>query len=150
MPDVLYVFFVYNSYMKQYCRHCGTEIPHNLNKCPKCHKIGHGGKKHCPQCGVFLEFADATICSHCGHNLIRNKKRQEFKPRSRTIAALLQVLLAWFGAGRFYLGYYGIALLQILVSILTLGIGGLWPLIDGFLILKGKVKTDYDGNELVE
>lgn len=134
----------------KFCRHCGTMLPQGLTKCPKCHKIGHQGKKHCPQCGVFLEFTDAPVCSHCGYDLKHKKRIEESKPRSRTIAALLQVFLAWFGAGRFYLGYYGIALLQILVSILTLGLGGLWPIIDGFMILKGKVKTDYDGNELVD
>jgi len=50
------------------------------------------------------------------------------------------------GAHRFYLGYPSMGVLQILVTIATCGIGGLWGLTEGILILRGRaLTTDADG-----
>ena len=65
--------------------------------------------------------------------------------KSKLVAGLLQLFLGGFGVGRFYLGYTGIGVAQILVTIFTCGIGGLWPFIDGILILTGSVQTDANG-----
>jgi TM2 domain-containing membrane protein YozV len=54
-------------------------------------------------------------------------------------AGLLQIFLGAFGVGRFYLGYTGIGIAQIAVTWLTCGIGAIWPLIDGIMILTDKV-----------
>nr|WP_246462028.1 TM2 domain-containing protein [Nocardia transvalensis] len=59
------------------------------------------------------------------------------------VAGLLQIFLGGFGVGRFYLGYPGMAVGQIAVTWLTCGIGGIWPLIDGIMILTGKVRDQY-------
>ncbi len=59
--------------------------------------------------------------------------------KSKTTAGLLQILLGSFGVGRFYLGYTGLGIAQIAVVWLTCGIGGIWTLIDGIMILTGKV-----------
>ncbi|MGQ0844774.1 MAG: TM2 domain-containing protein [Sporichthyaceae bacterium] len=55
--------------------------------------------------------------------------------KSKVVAGVLQILLGFFGAGRFYTGHTKIALLQLLVSVVTCGIGAVWGLIDGILIL---------------
>jgi TM2 domain-containing membrane protein YozV len=55
--------------------------------------------------------------------------------KSKIIAGILQIALGWAGAGRFYTGHTGIAVAQIAVTWLTCGLGGLWPLIDGIMIL---------------
>ena len=69
--------------------------------------------------------------------------------KSKLVAGLLQIFLGAFGVGRFYLGHNGIAVAQIAVTWLTCGIGGIWPFIDGILILIGKV-PDSDGRTLRE
>ena len=68
--------------------------------------------------------------------------------KSKLVAGLLQIFLGSFGVGRFYLGYVGIGIAQILVTWLTCGFGAIWPLIDGIMILTGSVKTDANGNPL--
>ena len=55
--------------------------------------------------------------------------------KTKLVAGLLGILLGAFGAGRFYTGHTGMAIAQIAVTWLTCGFGGLWPLIDGILIL---------------
>jgi len=65
--------------------------------------------------------------------------------KSKLVAGLLQLFLGMFGAGRFYLGYTGMAIGQIAASWLTCGVGALWPVIDGIMILTGSVKTDAKG-----
>ncbi|GAB3149306.1 DUF1707 domain-containing protein [Amycolatopsis sp. NPDC004378] len=53
--------------------------------------------------------------------------------RSKTVAGVLQIVLP-FGAGRFYTGQVGLGLLQLFVVLVT-GIGILWPIIDGIVLL---------------
>ena len=69
--------------------------------------------------------------------------------KSRLTAGLLGIFLGGLGVHRFYLGYTSIGVLQILVTIATCGIGGLWGIIEGILILSGSgIKTDADGRPL--
>ncbi len=69
--------------------------------------------------------------------------------KSKMTAGLLQIFLGSFAVGRFYLGYTGLAIAQIAVTWLTCGIGAVWPLIDGIMILTGKV-PDAQGRPLRE
>jgi TM2 domain-containing membrane protein YozV len=55
--------------------------------------------------------------------------------KSKLVAGLLGIFLGFFGAGRFYMGHIKIGVLQLVVSVCTLGIGSLWGFIDGILIL---------------
>lgn len=70
-----------------------------------------------------------------------------FSDKQKLTAGLLQILLGSFGVGRFYLGYNGLAIAQIAVTWLTCGLGAIWPLIDGIMILTGKV-PDSQGRPL--
>jgi TM2 domain-containing membrane protein YozV len=54
--------------------------------------------------------------------------------RSKTVAGVLQIVLP-FGVGRFYTGQVGLGLLQLFVVLVT-GIGILWPIIDGIMLLR--------------
>ncbi|HET7667244.1 MAG TPA: TM2 domain-containing protein [Mycobacterium sp.] len=67
--------------------------------------------------------------------------------KSKLTAGLLQIFLGGFGVGRFYLGYTNIGVLQLVVTIVTCGIGSIWGLIDGILILIGNV-PDPEGRTL--
>ena len=71
--------------------------------------------------------------------------------KSKLIAGLLGVLVGWAGVHRFYLGYVGIGIAQILVFFLTCGLGWVWGFIEGILILVGStITTDADGRPLKE
>ncbi|MBU0717642.1 MAG: TM2 domain-containing protein [Planctomycetes bacterium] len=67
--------------------------------------------------------------------------------RNRWVAGILGVLLGPLGVHRFYLGYTGIGVLQLVVSFT--GIGALWGIIDGILCLCGALR-DVDGYPLRE
>ncbi len=70
-----------------------------------------------------------------------------FSDKSKVIAGVLQIVLGSFGVGRFYMGNYGMAIAQILVTWLTLGIGAIWPFVDGIMILVGNPR-DTQGRPL--
>jgi TM2 domain-containing membrane protein YozV len=70
-----------------------------------------------------------------------------YSDKQKMVAGLLQILLGSFGAGRFYTGHTGIAIAQIAVSWFTCGLGVFWPIIDGVMMLTGKV-TDAQGRPL--
>lgn len=59
--------------------------------------------------------------------------------KSRVAAGLLAIFLGTLGIHNFYLGRTGIAVTQLLITVLTLGLGGtlvwIWALIEGILIL---------------
>jgi TM2 domain-containing membrane protein YozV len=76
-----------------------------------------------------------------------NRLESGHAARSRLVAGLLGVLLGGFGAHRFYLGYPRQGVLMVLVTLVTLGIGAVWGLIEGVLILVGSsaFRSDADG-----
>lgn len=63
------------------------------------------------------------------------KTGQPYSSKSKIVAGILQVLLGGFGAGRFYTGHTGLAVGMLVVTLVTCGLGGIWGLIDGILIL---------------
>ena len=69
--------------------------------------------------------------------------------KSRLTAGLLGFFLGGFGVHNFYLGNTSRAILQIVVTVFTCGIGGLWGVFEGVLLLVGKTTTDAAGNPLV-
>ena len=71
-------------------------------------------------------------------------------PKSKMVAGLLGIFLGAWGVHNFYLGFSSKAVIQIVVSICTCGIGGLWGLIEGIMILTGSINTDADGRPLGE
>ena len=105
--------------------------------------------KFCTNCGKEIG-ENAYICVNCGVKVGGNNAQANPNAKSKLLAGLLQLFLGSCGVGRFYLGYVGIGIAQIAVTWLTCGIGGLWPFIDGILILTGNVKTDAKGNELTD
>ena len=67
------------------------------------------------------------------------------QPRSRIAAGLLGVFLGAWGVHNFYLGFTSKAVTQILVTVVTCGIGGLWGFIEGIMILAGSINADANG-----
>lgn len=53
-----------------------------------------------------------------------------------------------FGIHRIYLGFYGIAILQILFTLVTGGFGVMWGFLEGFLLFGGQIVKDAKGRPL--
>jgi TM2 domain-containing membrane protein YozV len=70
-----------------------------------------------------------------------------YSDKTKLVAGLLQILLP-FGIGRFYLGDTKTGVWQLVVTLVTCGIGGLWPFIDGIIILATDNVTDAQGRPL--
>lgn len=71
--------------------------------------------------------------------------------KSKLVAGLLGIFLGSFGIHRFYLGFTGIGIIQIVVTIVTLGVGGLWGFIEGIVYLaanRGSFTVDAQGRPL--
>lgn len=67
-----------------------------------------------------------------------------WQPKQKVVAGILGILLASFGAHSFYLGNTKKGLIQLAVSWLTCGLGSLWGLIEGIMILTGNATTATD------
>lgn len=70
--------------------------------------------------------------------------------KSKMAAGLLGIFLGGFGIHRFYLGFTTIGILQIVVTVLTCGIGAIWGTVEGILYLVGSsgFTTDAQGRPL--
>jgi len=72
--------------------------------------------------------------------------------KSKVLAGLLGILLGALGIHRFYLGYKLIGAIMLLITAASLGrlapITVLWGMVEGILILTGKMKKDKYGGEL--
>lgn len=66
--------------------------------------------------------------------------------RNRALAGILQLLIP--GVGRMYLGYAAYGVLQLIFAFC--GVGYLWSIIDGIVILTGGVKLDGYGRQLAD
>jgi TM2 domain-containing membrane protein YozV len=63
--------------------------------------------------------------------------------KSKTVAGLLQLLglFGLAGIGRIYLGYTGLGIVQLLVGLVTCGIGALiWGIVDAVMLLTDRVR----------
>lgn len=72
------------------------------------------------------------------------------QPKTKMAAGLLGIFLGAWGVHNFYLGFTKKAIIQIVVTVVTCGIGGLWGFVEGILILCGSENFSKDaaGNPL--
>jgi TM2 domain-containing membrane protein YozV len=101
----------------------------------------------CSRCGKQLADG-ATFCAYCGASTTGVMAGEQLK--SKLAAGLLGIFLGGWGIHRFYLGYVGIGVTQIIVTIITLGAGSLWGFIEGIMILAGSFNKDAKGQPLKE
>ena len=131
-----------------FCRNCGSPMDPNAAVCPGCGVRAGEGSRYCWNCGGELYPANG-VCQRCGA-----PQRPNFvvggQQKSRLVAGLLGIFLGGWGVHNFYLGYTRRGVIQIIVTVLTLGIGRLWGFIEGIMILSGETNTDADGNPLKE
>ncbi len=137
-----------------FCRNCGKEVSAQAVMCVACGCAPLSGAKFCQNCGSATEPA-AAVCVKCGFALAKGPAAGQAK--SKMAAGLLGIFLGWLGIHRFYLGYTGIGVIQLILALsgfLTCGVtsaaAGVWGLIEGILILTGSIKQDAAGNSLVD
>ena len=115
--------------------------------CKQCGKPIDDGQELCEECKV-AGTAQPTQTEEQSSNT--NETYNAAK--SKIAAGLLGIFLGSFGVHNFYLGYTGKAIAQLLITLLTCGIGAfissIWGLIEGILILTGSINTDGKGNPL--
>lgn len=126
-----------------YCRNCGNEMNNEAVVCVKCGVPAGKGKSYCPNCGAETN-PEAVVCVSCGASLV--PPEVERSEKSKLVAGLLGILIGTFGVHNFYLGFTKKAVIQIVVSVVTCGLGSIWGLIDGILILMGKEGYDRDAD----
>ncbi len=124
-----------------YCRNCGQPVQPNSLACMACGAAPLAGRKHCQNCAAETDPV-AFICVKCGVKLAQGSVPGA---KSRLAAGLLGIFLGGFGVQRFYLGYSGLGVAQLVVTLLTCGLGAVWGFIDGIVILAGGVNRDADG-----
>ena len=127
-----------------FCKNCGEPyMTDEAVMCVKCGVAKGQGNNYCHNCGKPLA-PDAAVCLNCG------------------VAGLLAIFLGTFGVHNFYLGYTGKAVTQLVLSIvgillccvvvgvfIVMGVG-IWGLVEGIMILTGKIDTDGKGNPLAD
>jgi|TARA_Y100000031_G_C8105797_1_gene330906 TM2 domain-containing membrane protein YozV len=83
------------------------------------------------------------------HDLQYGDNTQVLAPqKDKLVAGILGIVIGGLGIHRFYLGYIGIGIAQILVTLITFGVGAIWGLIEGILILVQDDWTDAQGRPL--
>ena len=105
---------------------------------------------YCSSCSSVIKKL-AEICVHCGVRVggqAGQTSQVEYSEKSRVAAGILGILLGGLGIHRFYLGSIGIGIVQIVVTIITFGFGGLWGFIEGIMIIAGASWKDGQGKPL--
>jgi len=76
----------------------------------------------------------------------------QWSDKSKMTAGLLGIFLGGFGVHNFYLGNTNKAVIQIVVTVLTCGLGALWGIYEGIMIITGNEAFQYDadGRRLTE
>lgn len=131
--------------------------------------------KMCKNCGTISNDDFATNCGNCGAILDAAPQQQPmdggqgfqqpmgqpvppmggfqqpgaippgYEPKSKMAAGLLGIFLGAWGVHNFYLGNTSRGVIQIVVTLFTCGIGSIWGLIEGIMILAGSINTDANG-----
>ncbi len=80
--------------------------------------------------------------------LNQEPEQNPISDKDKTVAGILGIVVGFFGIHRIYMGYIGIGILQIVLTILTFGLAGLWGFTEGILILVQDNWTDSKGRLL--
>ena len=142
-----------------YCKNCGEAyMTDEAVMCVKCGVPKGQGSNYCHNCGKPVA-ADAAACLNCG---VAISPALTGEAKSKLAAGLLAIFLGCFGVHNFYLGYTSKAITQLVLTIvgfvlccivvgvfLVLGIE-IWAIVEGIMILTGKIDKDAKGIPLKE
>lgn len=137
-----------------FCKNCGE--PYMADEAVMCVKCGVGkgqGSNYCHNCSKPIA-PNSAVCLNCG---VPNALLVQTSAKSRIAAGLLGIFLGYFGVHNFYLGYTTKAIVQLVLTIVgivtsCIGVGVLlvigveiWGLVEGIMILAGKINSDGNG-----
>ena len=125
-----------------YCKNCGNLMDPNAAICVRCGCAKGTGASYCHNCGNAT-VPGAAVCTTCGCALATVNASS----KSKMTAGLLGIFLGGWGVHNFYLGYTGKAIAQIVLTF-CFGAGAIWGLVEGIMILCGKIDKDAKGNPL--
>jgi TM2 domain-containing membrane protein YozV len=151
--------------MPVFCPQCGAQSRDDARFCTRCSAPLTSGAGRQPQAseapppyqpGVQARAAYQPPAAQSPYPLQQDPYVEPAK--SKLVAGLLGILLGSLGIHRFYLGYTGIGIAQLVlglpVGIITCGVTSLiayvWGLIEGIMILTGSIATDARGRPLKE
>lgn len=123
-----------------FCRNCGKEIDERAAICVGCGFANGTGDKFCGNCGKEVA-SGAAVCMSCGFAIENKPVVDPSLQKSKLVAGLLGIFLGGLGIHNFYLGFTGKAIAQIVLSF-CFGIGAIWGLIEGIMILTGSINKD--------
>ena len=129
-----------------FCKNCGKDIHPQAVACPGCGVPPLAEKKYCQNCGTAIQ-PNQAMCTKCGVALAVTTTASGAK--SKIAAGLLGIFIGCLGIHKFYLGYTKEAVIMLLVSILTCGLGAtvMWiiSLVEGIIYL---TKSDEEFDRL--
>lgn len=137
-----------------FCKNCGEPyMTDEAVMCVKCGVAKGNGSNYCQSCGKPVA-PNAEVCLNCGVKVAGTASSQG---KSKIAAGLLGIFLGSFGVHNFYLGYTAKAVTQLVLTLvgyvlccvvvgvfLVMGVG-IWGLVEGIMILTGKISTDAQG-----
>ena len=129
-----------------YCRNCSNQMDDAASVCVKCGVRAGEGSRYCPHCGAETG-PGAAVCTKCGTALGQPISGEQ---KSKLVAGLLGIFLGGFGIHNFYLGNNKRGVIQIIVTLVTCGIGAIWGFVEGIMILVGHINTDASGRPLTD
>lgn len=108
-------------------------------KCPNCATENSGFESFCRNCGMSManSYQNQQMQQPVGSGM----QQQLPGADKKVIAGICGILLGGFGVHKFILGYTNEGLIQIAISVVTCGAGGIVGLIEGIIYL---TKSDED------
>ena len=134
--------------------------------CPNCGGAIVPGSNRCLKCGSYLEQPSAPAAGRTTQEPASARPAVVAPPeaagpavKSKLAAGLLGIFLGGLGIHRFYLGYTGIGMAQLLLFLFGVTVGlfmcgvpayaaCMWGLIEGIMILVGSIDRDGQGRPL--
>lgn len=130
-----------------FCKLCGTEIPEGKELCDNC-AVNQAAQANNQTAQAYNQANNQAYNQTYAQGPVNNNPQA----KSKLCAGLLGIFLGAFGVHNFYLGFYGKAIAQLLITILSCGAlaiaSQIWGLIEGIMILCGNMNTDANGNIL--
>ncbi len=144
-----------------FCPNCGSQAPDGANNCPNCGTALNSGANTNYGSGPINDgnqpFGATSMFNNGADQYQPNNQQSQpnnenpgGERKSKLVAGLLGILLGGIGVHNFYLGNTTRGIIQIIVTFVTCGIGSLWGLIEGIMILCGNINTDANGNPLTD